>query len=271
MKLSDLRFGVSEEILQSDPYGIAPSPDNQFATFTIEGTYNGSTSSALWLDFTFGMWADGAFYLPCPASTPQDIYFTPEVSGGNAVSGTVCTEIPTDVENVVAYLEQVNGKQTRTFIAVDANAPEEIPTNGTRSKAPLPAGSAAQVGDWMITPSQLQFDAVQKGDGSLYGVITPGRQIVSYNVSGTYSGPGIGSLSLEVEVGIWVDGAFYPEGCEATFPDYWADAPDVEAGGTASGTACAEIPEDLADTSDLLFYVGPADGFGSSVYFIEVD
>ena len=74
-----------------------------------------------------------------------------------------------------------------------------------------------------------------------------------------------------MEVGIWADGAFYPEDCEATFPDYWADAPDVEAGGTASGTACAEIPDDITTTSDLLFYVGSVDDFGNSVYYIEVD
>lgn len=192
--------------------------------FSIEGTYGGPDSSALWLEFSFGMWADGAFYLPCPATTPDDIYMTPEVSGGNTVSGTVCIEIPTDVDEVVPYLEQVDGEQTRTFIAIDANAPEELPTDGTSSEAPLPAGSAAEIGNWTVTPSNLQLDTVSEGDVDLWGELPPDRQIVFYDVDGAYSGTGIASLSLEVEVGIWTEGAFYPADCDATIPGDWAEA-----------------------------------------------
>jgi len=271
VQLSNLRFDVTDEVLESDPYGygIGPSPGNAFATFAIEATYNGAGSSALWYEFTFGAWTDGAFYLPCPATTVDDIYETPEVSSGKTVSGTICIEIPTGVDDVVPYLEELDSNQARTFIAIDPDAPEEAPTDGTSSAAPLPAGSTAEIGNWQITPSNLHLDAISAGDPDFYGELPADRQIVTYDVTGTYTGTGIVSIAFEIEVGIWADGAFYPEDCEATFPGYWADAPDVENGGTAAGTACAEIPADITDSADLLFYVSVAEDLTGPVYYIQ--
>lgn len=273
--LSNLRFAVTDEVLEADPYGygIGPSSGNEFSTFTIEGTYNGPTSSALWLEFSFGMWADGAFYLPCPATTAEDIYMTPEVSSGNTVTATICIEIPTVVEQVVPYLEQISEEEgsTRTFIAIDADAPEELPTDGTSSKAPLPAGSAAEIGRWTVTPSNLRLDMISHGDSDLWGDLPSDRQIVFYDVSGVYSGSSVASLSYAVDVGIWSEGAFYQEGCDATFDGDWSNAPDVENGGTTSGTACAEIPDEITEISALLFYVSLENDAGGPTYFIEVE
>lgn len=270
LSITNFRPNVTEELLASDPYALLPEPGFQIATYTVEATYNGPGSAGIWEDYLFGLWVDGSFYMQCTATAPNSLYLAPEVSTGTTVSGENCVDLPVEATEPVAYVEHWTSKD-RTYFAIDPAAPEEIPTDGTSSAAPLPAGTAVEIGDWTIAASNLRLDALDDlPDEALWGELPAGRQLVLYDVSGTYAGPGIVSMVFEVNIGIWVEGALYAEGCEVIVPDYFADAPDVEAGGTASGTACAELPDDITDTADLLFCISYPESAGQPVYFVEV-
>src|ERR1044071_5459461 len=53
---------ATEDILAVNEFNEAPADGFQQGLVTLEGTYNGSSSSSLWIDATFGIWADGTFY-----------------------------------------------------------------------------------------------------------------------------------------------------------------------------------------------------------------
>ncbi|RRR99262.1 hypothetical protein [Glycomyces terrestris] len=106
---SAVELDATDAVMGANEFNTEPAAGNQFALVTIDGTYNGAETGTLWLDATFGIWADGTFYdsVDCLNVVENNIMDTAEVSPGSSASGSSCVEIPTGAETYLLYFEDV--------------------------------------------------------------------------------------------------------------------------------------------------------------------
>ncbi|SDD96837.1 hypothetical protein [Glycomyces harbinensis] len=112
---------ATEEVLAANEYNEAPAEGFQQSLVTLEGTYSGTESSSLWIDTTFGIWADGTFYdsIDCLNMVENDLMDAGEVSGGSSTSGGACVEVPADAETYLLYIEDLwSFEGTQYFIEI---------------------------------------------------------------------------------------------------------------------------------------------------------
>jgi hypothetical protein len=88
---------------------VTPAAGFQQSLVTLEGTYNGTETGSLWLDVTFGVWADGTFYdsIDCMNTVEDQITLVPDVSGGGTSAGSACVEVPADADTYLLYFEDI--------------------------------------------------------------------------------------------------------------------------------------------------------------------
>ncbi|MDA1360521.1 hypothetical protein O1R50_12865 [Glycomyces luteolus] len=100
---------ATDAILAADEFNAAPADGFQQSLITLEGTYNGTETGSLWLDVTFGVWADGTFYdsIDCMNTVENEITLVPDVSSGATSTGSACVEVPADAESYLLYFEDV--------------------------------------------------------------------------------------------------------------------------------------------------------------------
>ncbi|GAB3224536.1 hypothetical protein GCM10027447_13250 [Glycomyces halotolerans] len=158
-------------------------------------------------------------------------------------------------------------------VAEDEGAEEteasEAAGDGTSPDAPLPAGSAVEVGDWTITVTDVELDATETilAENEFNEPPADGFQQAMYTIEGTYNGDETGTLWLDVTVGVYADNTFYSE-CLNVVPGDLIDAPDVSGGGSASGASCAEIPSDAADGA--LVYIEDLFSLDGDKYYVQI-
>lgn len=122
LSVASIELDATEAIMGVNQFNKEPADGFQHALLTIEGTYNGSETGALWLDVTAGIWADGAFYdrTSCSSVVDGSLTEAPDVSDGGTASGSMCIEIPSDAESHVVYVEDfMSFDDERYFIAID--------------------------------------------------------------------------------------------------------------------------------------------------------
>jgi len=104
-----ITLDATEEILAQDEFNTEPVEGNQQSLITLEGTYNGTDTGSLWLDVTFGVWADGTFYdtIDCSNLVDGEITLEPDVSAGGATTGSACAEVPTGADTYLLYFEDL--------------------------------------------------------------------------------------------------------------------------------------------------------------------
>ncbi|THV27548.1 hypothetical protein [Glycomyces paridis] len=100
---------ATDAVLGANEFNEAPADGNQFSLVTLEGTYSGTEAGSLWLDATFGIWADGTFYdsVDCLNTVENDLMDTADVSSGSVASGAACVEVPTGAETYLLYVEDL--------------------------------------------------------------------------------------------------------------------------------------------------------------------
>ncbi|HEX2144972.1 MAG TPA: hypothetical protein VHG10_10740 [Glycomyces sp.] len=111
----------TEAIMGMNEFNEAPAEGNQQALVTIDGTYNGTETGTLWMDVTFGIWADGTFYdsVDCLNTVENSAYDSAEVSGGSSASGDSCVEIPAGAETYLLYIEDTwSFEGTQYFVEI---------------------------------------------------------------------------------------------------------------------------------------------------------
>ncbi|GAA1693468.1 hypothetical protein GCM10009830_46620 [Glycomyces endophyticus] len=156
-----------------------------------------------------------------------------------------------------------------TTVEAAAEEQEETATgDGTSPEAPLPAGSAVEIGDWTITVADVALDATDAvmAENEFNTPPADGNTFATFTIDGTYNGTETGSLWLDATVGIWADGVM-SETCSNIVANDIIDVADVTAGGTASGATCAEYAADAAST---LVYVEDIWSLDGTVYYIEI-
>lgn len=154
--------------------------------------------------------------------------------------------------------------------AADADT-DEAAADGTGHESPLPAGSTVEVGDWSLALASIELDATEAimGANQFNEAPADGFQQALLTIEGTYNGTETGALWLDVALGVWADGAFYDStGCTNVVDGGLMDAPDVSAGGTASGAACVEIP---ADADTYVVYFEDFLSFDAERRFVAID
>lgn len=112
---------ATDAIVAADDFNSAPAAGFQQSLVTLEGTYNGTETGSLWLDVTFGVWADGTFYdsIDCMNTVEDQITLVPDVSGGGASAGSACVEVPTDADTYLLYFEDIlNFDGTQYFVEI---------------------------------------------------------------------------------------------------------------------------------------------------------
>jgi hypothetical protein len=118
---ASVELDATEAILAENELNTAPAEGNQQAIVTLDGVYNGAEASSMWIDVTFGIWADGTFYdsVDCVNTVGNDLTLTDEVSAGGTVNGSSCVEIPTGAESYVLYFEDLwSFEGTQYFVEI---------------------------------------------------------------------------------------------------------------------------------------------------------
>lgn len=106
--VSDVELDATETILAENEFNEEPADGNQFAMYTVEGTYNGDEAGTLWLDLTIGVFAGGTYYSECSNVVPGDLIDTPEVANGGTASGNGCAEFPSaESDGAIIYIEDL--------------------------------------------------------------------------------------------------------------------------------------------------------------------
>lgn len=122
LALASVELDATETIMGVNQFNEAPADGFQQALVTIDGTYNGADTGAMWLDFMVGVWADGAFYdsTDCSNVVEGSLMDAPDVSGGGTASGATCVEVPSDAETYVVYFEDfLSFDAEQRFVAID--------------------------------------------------------------------------------------------------------------------------------------------------------
>jgi hypothetical protein len=100
---------ATEAVMAANEYNEAPAEGFQQGIVTLEGTYSGDGSGSLYMDATFGIWADGTFYdaIDCMNTVENDLMDVAEVSAGSVATGSSCVEVPTGAESYRIYIEDL--------------------------------------------------------------------------------------------------------------------------------------------------------------------
>lgn len=106
---SEATLDATDAILAADEFNSAPADGFQQSLVTLEGTYNGTETGSLWLDVTFGVWADGTFYdsIDCTNMVENPITLIPDVSSGGTSTGSSCVEVPAGADQYLLYFEDI--------------------------------------------------------------------------------------------------------------------------------------------------------------------
>lgn len=100
---------ATEEVQAANEFNEPPAEGFQHSLVTITGTYAGDASGSLYMDATFGIWADGTFYAStdCLNTVENDLLDVAEVSAGSEATGSSCVEVPTGAESYLIYIEDI--------------------------------------------------------------------------------------------------------------------------------------------------------------------
>lgn len=112
---------ATEDIMAANEFNTEPAEGSQQALVTLDGTYDGDATGTLWLDVTFGIWADGTFYdsVDCLNVVEDGVIDAPEVSPGGTAAGASCVEIPTGADTYLLYFEDLfSFDGTQYFVAI---------------------------------------------------------------------------------------------------------------------------------------------------------
>ncbi|MFG3341717.1 hypothetical protein [Glycomyces sp. NPDC048151] len=106
---SEATLDATDAVVAADEFNSAPAEGFQQSLVTLDGTYNGTETGSLWLDVTFGVWADGTFYdsIDCMNTVENQITLVPDVSAGGTSSGSACVEVPAGADQYLLYFEDI--------------------------------------------------------------------------------------------------------------------------------------------------------------------
>lgn len=119
--VAEATLDATEAVLAADEYNAAPAEGFQQSLVTLDGTYNGTGTGSLWLDVTFGVWADGTYYdsIDCFNTVADQITLVPDVSSGGTSTGSACVEVPAGADSYVLYFEDLmNLDGTQYFVEI---------------------------------------------------------------------------------------------------------------------------------------------------------
>ncbi|GAA2171298.1 hypothetical protein GCM10010403_45740 [Glycomyces rutgersensis] len=140
------------------------------------------------------------------------------------------------------------------------DAPQDQVVDGTDPTAPLPAGSEVTTGNWTVVVSEVVPDATEQVLAANEFNVPPaeGFQYFMFQVAATYQGEESSIAWTDLLFGVYVDSSVYSEPC-GIIPGDLVGAPEVFAGGTASGSQCIAVPTAGLDTAAI----GVQDFWGS--------
>jgi hypothetical protein len=100
---------ATDEIMGMNEFNEAPAEGSQQSLVTIDGVYNGTETGSMWVDVSFGIWADGTFYASsdCLNTVENELFSLPDVSPGGTATGNSCVEVPTGAESYLFYVEDL--------------------------------------------------------------------------------------------------------------------------------------------------------------------
>ena len=136
----------------------------------------------------------------------------------------------------------------------DDESNDENGAPGSRED-PLEIGESGEVGDdWTVTVLEVDPDAddtVQEANE--FNEPPEEGMYVLVEIEATYEGDESGNAGFDLDPRLTgTDARAYPTyDCMASLDDGLVEEPDVEAGGTASGYVCFDMPEDAFDGSEL--------------------
>ncbi|GAA2134462.1 DUF308 domain-containing protein [Glycomyces algeriensis] len=123
------------------------------------------------------------------------------------------------------------------------NAPKDQIVDGTDPTAPLPAGSEIASGSWKLTIGKVVPDATDSLVVDEFSVPPePGHQYFMFQVDAVYEGEESRLAWDDLLFGVYFDNTLYTDICGAVVPDDLYLAPEVYAGGTATGNVCVAVP-----------------------------
>jgi hypothetical protein len=118
--------------------------------------------------------------------------------------------------------------------------------DGTHPDSPLPAGTEVVTGNWRVAISNVVPDATEAilSEDEMNEPPAEGHQYFMFQVDATYEGDDSAFAWDQLMIGVSFNNTVYTEYCGFVIPDDFAYAPEVLAGGTATGNVCVSVPSD---------------------------
>ncbi|MEU5154907.1 hypothetical protein [Glycomyces sp. NPDC021274] len=132
------------------------------------------------------------------------------------------------------------------------DAPTEQAADGTDPTAPLPAGSEISTGNWTVVISEVVPDATEQvlAENEFNAPPPEGAQFFMFRVDATYQGEASSFAWSDLLFGVFVEDSVHSGTCGVVPGDLF-DAPEVFAGGTATGNVCISVPTAGVETAAI--------------------
>jgi hypothetical protein len=190
---------------------------------------------------------------PVPAKRPwyrKKRFVIPSAFLALLVIAAALVEPDADVDPAAeASAPSVDGPSASTVGSTAATAPP-----GSR-EAPLPLGTAAQVGDYEVAVVAFVGDATDEVHGAnLFNDAPDEDEVYSLvRLRVTYRGDRQGFPAMDLSVGyVGHDSRIYVDhDCGAVRPDSMTDQPEIVAGGSAEGNFCLRMPAAVVGTGAI--------------------
>ncbi|MDN3238786.1 hypothetical protein [Glycomyces tritici] len=121
--------------------------------------------------------------------------------------------------------------------------PKDQVVDGTDPNAPLPAGSEIATGNWTVVISEVVPDATEEvmAENEFNTPPPEGSQFFMFRVEATYQGEASSFAWSDLLFGVFIEDSVHSGAC-GVIPDDLFNAPEVFAGGTATGNFCVIVP-----------------------------
>ncbi|MBO3733504.1 V-type ATP synthase subunit I domain-containing protein [Glycomyces niveus] len=118
--ISEVVPDATDQVMESDPFNVAPPEGYQFFLFTVDATYNGEASSTAWADLLFGVFIEDSVYTEACGFIPDHLSYAPEVFAGGTATGDYCITVPSaGAETAAIGVEDYWSSAPRLFVAAE--------------------------------------------------------------------------------------------------------------------------------------------------------
>lgn len=238
-------------------------PTGQYVLVSLAVTYAGSDEGNPGFDLSVELaGSDSRIYdtSSCLAVTANGAYNVPALTSGGKGEYDVCFDVPSEaLDNPKIYVEELLSFGNDRLVwdtsktASTEDTEEEAAPQSNRTDDAHELGDTADVGDYSVTITEVQLDAIDAIKAANEFNDDPTGQYVLASVDVTYNGSEEGDAWLDLQVKLaGSDARIYDtSSCMAVTPNSPMDVPTLTAGGTGAFDVCFDVPVDALDNPQI--------------------